>query len=389
VEADVETKSKLREKIEQVEARNRLRRDVMFTRQATGNHEIKDRDDLLAALGRPVSAEAPVLTTDLTAEQAEQLTEATREKGGPCADYLFDRWFGPWSKGKSPDTIDNMRNGWNKHFRGSEMNTKPAAFIEDIDFHSAILSLEGSNGQPMKRQGMRKWIRVWRTVVIKPLMRNQARHYDPFEDIVLPKDKSDDTDERKGYSMEAFQKLRAHAKGDLQQAYLDIAMGLGGRPNEVLMLKASDFDFDADEVTIRRARHGSVKDGQPKSTPLLPLARRGFDILANGPGFHEDGWLFFNPHTGKPWNKNWDCGVKRLCAKLDIEYLGRYGFRHGYCYALTDGHFGDEWEPAEVAQMLRHRGMESIKHYYRVNKKKLALKAKRATVPEVLQPTQV
>jgi integrase len=166
-------------------------------------------------------------------------------------------------------------------------------------------------------------------------------------------------------------------------------MGIGGRPNEVLMLKKDDFDLEQDEVTIRRARHGSVKDGQPKTTPLLPLARRGYEILANGPGFHEDGWLFFNSSTGLPYNKNYDCGVKKLCKKLDVEYLGRYGFRHGYCYALTDGHFGDEWPPEEVAQMLRHRGMESIKHYYRVDRTKLKKKAQRATVPEVLHPTQV
>jgi integrase len=330
-----------------------------------------------------------MLTMNTTGAEAEQEREANRSKGGPCADYLFDRWFGPWCKGKSPDTINNMRNGWNNHFRGSEMNTKPAALIEDIEFHTAILDLEGSDGQPMKRQGMGKWIRVWRTVVIKPLIRKQARHYDPFEDIVLPKDKSNDVDERKGYSMDDFQKLRANAKDDRQRAYLDISMGLGGRPNEVLMLIESDFDLDADEVTIRRGRHGSVKDGTPKPTPLLPLARRGFDLIANGPGFHEDGWLFFNQHTGLPFNKNWDCGIKKLCADTGIEHLGRYGFRHGYCYALTDGHFGDEWKPEEVAKMLRHQGMGSIKHYHRVDRKKLAEKAQRATVPEVLQPTLV
>jgi integrase len=388
----VET-TRLRKLIEETNERNRLRRDITLAR--AGIHgDIQSREDLAAALGRPVSAEAPMLRAEerpveLTAVETEQLHEATRTKGGPSPDYMFDQWFGPWCKGKSPDSIDNMRNGWSNHFRGSEMNTKPAALIEDLEYHSAILNLEGTDGEPMKRMGMRKWIGIWRRVVIKPLMRKGLRTYDPFEDIVLPKDKSDDVDEPKGYSMEDFQKLRANAMGDRQRAYLDIAMGLGGRPNEVLMLKESDFDLDEDEVTIRRARHGSVKDGQPKTTPLLPLARRGFDLIASGPGFHEDGWLFFNPNTGKPFNRNWDCGVKDLCEQLGIEYLGRYGFRHGYCYALTDGHFGDEWTPEEVAQMLRHRGMDSIKHYYRVNKKKLAEKAQRATVPEVLQPTQV
>ncbi len=266
---------------------------------------------------------------------------------------------------------------------------QPAALIEDIEFHSAILNLKGNDGEPMKRQGMRKWIRVWQTVVIKPLLRRQRRHYDPFDDIVLPKDKSNDVDERKGYSMADFQKLRAHAKDDRQRAYLDISMGLGGRPNEVLMLKKGDFDLEGDEVTICRARHGSVKDGKPKPTPLLPLARRGFDIIANGSGFHDDGWLFYNPSTGKPWNKNWDCGIRTLCEKLGVAYLGRYGFRHGYCYALANGDFGEEWSEAQAARMLRHRGMDSIKHYYRVDAGKLAEKAQRATVPEVLQPTQV
>jgi len=342
-----------------------------------------------ALTGKPV-------TTNVTAAEAEQVSEATREKGGPCADYLFDRWFGPWTKGKSPDSIDNMRNGWSNHFRGSEMNTKPAALIEDIEYHTAILNLEGKGGKPMRRQGMRKWIRVWRTVVVKPLMRKGSRNYDPFDDIVLPKDKTDEVDDRKGYSMEGFQKLRAKANGeftqatvDAQRAYLDIAMGIGGRPNEVLMLKKDDFDLERDIVTIRRARHGDVKDGQPKKTPLLPMGRRGYEIIANTQGFHEDGWLFFNPNTGKPWNKNYDFGTKQLCEKHGIEYFARYGFRHGYCYALEDGDFGERWTREEIAKMLRHRGMDSINHYFRVNTDKLQEKAQRSTVPEVLQPTQV
>jgi integrase len=356
-----------------------------------------------SAIGFIEQGGGAMLTSDHTAAEAEQVIEATREKGGPSADYLFDRWFVPWCKGKSPDTIANMRNGWSNHFRGSEMNTKPAAMIEDIEFHGAILNMEGSSGEPMKRAGMKKWMGVWRTVVIKPLIRKGSRSYDPFEDIVLPKDKSNDVDEPKGYSWEDFQRIRASADGlgtsapaELQEAYLDIAMGIGGRPNEVLMLKDSDFnlvgnaEYPSGWVDVLRARHGSVKDGQPKRTPLLPLARRGYEMIANSElGFHEDGWLFWNPDTGKPWNKNYDFGTKKLCAKLDVEYLGRYGFRHGYCYALTDGHFGEEWSDAQVAKMLRHRGMESIKHYYRVNKKKLAEKAQRATVPEVLQPTLV
>ena len=129
-------------------------------------------------------------------------------------------------------------------------------------------------------------------------------------------------------------------------------------------------------------------DGKPKTTPLLPLARRGYEIIANGPGFHADGWLFYNS-AGKPWNKNWDCGAKQLCKRLGVDYLGRYGFRHGYCYALANGDFGDEYTPEEIAQMLRHRGMDSIKHYFRVDRSKLKKKAQRATVPDVLHPAQV
>jgi integrase len=338
-----------------------------------------------------------MLTNDLTAKQTVQMTDATRERGGPSADYLFDRWFGPWTKGKSPDTIDNMRNGWRNHFRGSEMNTKPAALIDDIEYHNAILSLEGEDGKPMKRAGMRKWIGTWRRVVIKPLIRNGSRTYDPFEDIVLPKDKTDKADgDDKGYSMADFQKLRARANGqftiataEVQQAYLDISMGIGGRPNEVLMLKQDDFDLEKGEVLVSRARHGDVKDGQPKRTPLLSMGRRGYEMIANGPGFHEDGWLFFNHHTGLPFNKNYDFGTKQLCEALGIEYFGRYGFRHGYCYALEEGDFGEQYSREEIAKMLRHQGMDSINHYFRVNTDKLQKKAQRSTVPEALQPALV
>lgn len=319
-------------------------------------------------------------TADLTAKQELHQAEATRRKGGPTPNELFDRWFAPWSHGKSPDTVSNAANGYTRHFRNQPTMSKPVRLIAEHEWQALILDL------PMQSGGKTKWRGIIRQSIVSPLIRQGVLAYDPFDSVRLPKDKTQD-EAPKGYTMEQFARLYAAAESDQQRAYLLIGMGAGPRPNEQLMLKADDFDLDSDMLIIRRARHGAVKGGKPMPTPLLPMARQGFE-LCKKKGFAPDGWLFYNA-AGQPLNKNWDCGLKRLCEKVGIPYLGRYGLRHGYCYALANGDFGEEWSREEAAKMMRHANNMTIDVYYRLRPGRLHEKAQRAIVPETLHLTLV
>jgi integrase len=212
-----------------------------------------------------------MLTSNTTAAESEQITEATRRQGGPTPNELFDRWFGPWSHGKSPDTVSNAANGYTRHFRNQPTMSKPVRLIAEHEWQALILDL------PMQSGGKTKWRGIIRQAIVSPLIRQGVLAYDPFDSVRLPKNKTQD-EAPKGYTMEQFTRLYEAAESDQQRAYLLIGMGAGPRPNEQLMLKADDFDLDNDMLVIRRARHGAVKGGKPMPTPLLPMARQGFEL---------------------------------------------------------------------------------------------------------------
>ena len=91
------TRSRIGQLFDEVDRRNRLRRDIILARQRTGIYDIHTEDDLRAVLGTPVSLEATMRTAELTAAESEQEREATR-RCGPSLNALFDKDFAIWRK---------------------------------------------------------------------------------------------------------------------------------------------------------------------------------------------------------------------------------------------------------------------------------------------------
>jgi integrase len=309
----------------------------------------------------------------LTAPQSEQLHEKNTASGSSFMAWEA-RDFALWRKAnKSPGTVTNRQSTIRTHFASNPIANKPGGTITDYEYQDMILSL------PLKQPGRRKLNRLWERF-FDHLVENGVRRNNPAKGFKVPKDKTTE-DPIKYYDWDTFQLLRANATGRLA-AYLDVGYGTGARPDELTLLRWEDFDFEVGELTIRRGRYGPVKGGKPATIPLLPIARRGLEILAGGEELPAEGWLF--PKTnGEAHSRQWECGLRKHCQVLGVEYKGRYGLRHGYCFALANGVFGDEWSREESRHMMRHADPNTIDTYYRLRPGRLHEKAQRAVLPPV------
>jgi hypothetical protein len=65
-------------------------------------------------------------------------------------------------------------------------------------------------------------------------------------------------------------------------------------------------------------------------------------------------------------------------AGIDGDGRGLYAFRHGFCVALANGFYGDHWEKAQAADMMRHSNPKITAVYYKILKHQLDEKAKQS-----------
>ena len=166
---------------------------------------------------------------------------------------------------------------------------------------------------------------------------------------------------------EEFHKLLLHVREPYRTMVL-IAGCLGLRASEIVGLQWRDFDFpevDAVGSTWRRPwSRGRCEDGvlTPCRTDRARLSERAdgisFSLLP-----HEEGWLFANPATGKPYHqeeiqKKHIRGAARAAAIKS--QVGWKTFRHSFRSWLdqTDAPIGVQRE------LMRHASIQTTMNVY-------------------------
>lgn len=368
------TRSRIGQLFDEVDRRNRLRRDIILARQRTGIYDIHTEDDLRAVLGTPVSLEATMRTAELTAAESEQERDATR-RCGPSLNALFDKDFAIWRKTVGKQTAENRLRDWNNHVRPTAVANKAGGLITEDEARDLIVSL------PLQKAGRRK-IRQICEHLAERLSKAGFRTDNPFDDIKLPKDRI--TEARiKFYDLSEYSRLVAAATGQLFDV-LRVAGNTGLRPDELRWLRWEDLDLEAQRMTVCRTSNGAVKGGEPKTVDLLPGAIEAFEAIDR----HPSGYVFPSK-LGKPRNRQAEFGLRRLCESLGIEYKGLYGLRHFFAVMLATGGFGVQFTRKEAAILMRHEGMASIDVYYSLTPDHIAKKAQDCRPLELIQDTQV
>ena len=147
-----EPDDRLWQAFKEIDDQRRLKRDIIITRQATGIHDIHTREDMLAALGRPTSA-------DLTASEAQQIHEANRAqpKGSPTLASVFDA-YQTW-RDVTDGVAYNERKRFEKHLRARALFKTPLQHLDDRQGQKLIKAMERESLPPTVIEEARKTLR--------------------------------------------------------------------------------------------------------------------------------------------------------------------------------------------------------------------------------------
>lgn len=164
-----------------------------------------------------------------------------------------------------------------------------------------------------------------------------------------------------------FHGLLAHVREPYRTMVL-IAGCFGLRASEIMGLQWGDFDFEKSTLLIQRGVvHGRVDDCKTEySRDFVPLAPElATELLkyretANP---NQDGWLFANPKTGRPYHQEeiQKKQIRRAAKAAGITtVIGWKTFRHGYRSWLdqTDAPMGVQRE------LMRHASIQTTIDVY-------------------------
>jgi integrase len=143
---------------------------------------------------------------------------------------------------------------------------------------------------------------------------------------------------------------------------------LGLRVNEILALKWSDFDFDAGIVRVQRGVvHGRISGVKTEySEDDLPIHPAFASILLDWLtrcAKTEEGWVFPNPNTGKPYHAETiqQDYLRPAGKRIGLNWsLGWHTARHTYRSLLDDA-----GAPIGVQQkLMRHAQVSTTMDIY-------------------------
>jgi integrase len=374
-------KSGLRKRIEAAEAERQLQRDILLTRQRTGL-DINTREDMLAAVGRPVSAGAPVLS-NITAAEAAHLADASREKFAPSYNALWDRTFEAWaSERESAEYIAGQARNWKNHVRDSDIANLPINRVTEEEAKLFIGQL--SLGVDGKRKIKQHFARLSRGA-----FKQSWISFCPFEDVKIKAPRTVEDDPTKFYHpANEYPLILEYARDEDAREYFGFSMGCGPRPNEGKAFRWEDINLAGKKLTFRFGREGSpTKGGKPLTVDMLPEAERWLIHRINrlhGGSQPTDG-VIFGKTGGKKKGKAYARGytfhlnATLKAAGIEPQARGLYGFRHGFCTSLANGFYGPGWEDASKAKkLMRHKKLETTLIYYHVLDETVEEKAKQS-----------
>ena len=140
-------------------------------------------------------------------------------------------------------------------------------------------------------------------------------------------------------------------------AYFEFAFLTGMRPEELIALKWQDLDHDMRSIQVIRARTGgefkALKTYHARYVDLVTRSRSALEVMRPITGGSEDGFIFLNPVTDRPWHDDRsqrDFYWKPALKASKIRYRRSYCTRHTFAtVAILAG-----VNPAYVATQLGH-----------------------------------
>jgi len=136
-------------------------------------------------------------------------------------------------------------------------------------------------------------------------------------------------------------------------------MATGCRPSEARALRKKDIEDSHIMFAVSFGRMGELKPVKQTKAEPFPLTREIREIFDNNPG-NLTPWVFPNPDTMKPYDKNINRIWNEACKKAGVKAIRLYqAVRHSFaCQLLNSG-----MDKGKVSRLLRHSDIRMIERY--------------------------
>jgi integrase len=353
-------KSRLRRLIEESQREQRLRRDIMLTRQATGNYDIHSREDMLGALGEPVSAAAPMLT-GLTAAESEQLHEDNQTKlhTEPTLANVFpayQNWRAEGGlNGNVSDRVLSYEAGrFENYMKTAPLFNTPVSQLDDVQAVEFLHRLKVNGVAYTPRKECAKTLSQ-----MASYLRATGKRRGPLLCQKLKVSKSDTEKKADGPQAKKFKFYHPSNEmpeifraADQEQFDAVAALYFGA----FRMCDAKGIDWKGVEWAQFKITYWNSKgkrwDTKSPHKDLKPILQARWERQ----GKPESGLVFTSSRTGERWGDTYDWGLDELVhddAGI-AKQKGRkiHAFRHSGAVAAANGFWGKRWTRDDVAKLL-------------------------------------
>lgn len=189
----------------------------------------------------------------------------------------------------------------------------------------------------------------------------------PMEGIINSKRQVNPPDPLSMQEMEAVLKWLEENKDVTVWAYYEFAFMTGMRPEELIALKWTDIDSASATISVRRARSAGeikpLKTYNAREVDLVQRAVAALGFMKTITGKSEDGFIFRNPVTGRPWHderSQRDHYWKPALEATGTRYRRSYNARHTY----ATNNLSAGVNPTYVARQMGHANARMLFQVY-------------------------
>ncbi|PAF42736.1 site-specific integrase [Helicobacter sp. 11S02629-2] len=261
---------------------------------------------------------------------------------------LCDMWLKDATYRLKPGTIQSYTYAlrYLKETLGEELVVVLGKKVVARDFFQAYVQI--------KPYSFQKQLKILLTSMFDLAVNLDYVEYNPFSALEVKSKPNPATFRNKSFTLDEIQTIMsATIEDSTLKTYLEIAIGTGARPSEIIALSFESFDHKAKSVNIRQGFSGEVL-----TTPKTKSSQRVvyidqrlsdyiFELSCNG---QKTGFIFKTNLKPKSLVRALGESFKTLLKKLEIKTNTLYGLRHTY----TTLNLQNGADVKIISQMLGH-----------------------------------
>jgi len=293
--------------------------------------------------------------------ELERLQQRAVNASGPALGAVIEGWLEEHGADLSPTTLRRYEGIVNSHILDSAIAGVPIVELTADDFRGWLRHVRAKPGRRDRQLSPRTVRHCYRlaSVVLNDAVRRGILDRSPLTGVHVPVVRAN-PDETRAWTVEevgTFMKTldsSSAANATTWQNVWGLLLATGLRRGELVGLRWSDIDFDAQTLTVRRTRLAGLTNPAPPKTKgaarTVPLSSEALGFLRPlraqqeasrrilGSDWPDTGFVVVLPDGGIPHPDSVTKRFREDCDRSGVPYISVHGLRHTFAtLALAAG----------------------------------------------------